>query len=296
MIIESLQQYLNLIDLLKEKYTYVVPSQGNKDLYRDQMIPPDFIFRGHSNHEKFKLIPAVFRWIQKEEGLAVGEFSDWEHMILFDFISEACGVIKDIPVQEIVPWLETAPHFGVPTRLLDFTSNPLVALYFACTGAPDVNASVWVVNKAAYNRVFYGELCPPTPVVSDGIITKICADEIVNQNYQPHTDMFYYHQYPWIYKPFYRNERMKAQSSIFMLWAAHRGSLEDLMQPNYYMTNDAEANNQKDGILCSVVIPADKKQLLLKELDMCGINEKFIYPGIDGIGRYIRKKYSYSGF
>lgn len=38
-----------------------------------------------------------------------------------------------------------AQHHGLPTRLLDWTTNPLVAAYFACEGESDSDSAVWVV-------------------------------------------------------------------------------------------------------------------------------------------------------
>lgn len=238
------------------------------------------------------MLPGVFRQLQLENGSYITEFSQKEYAILADFISEACGIIKDIHTQETVAWLEVAQHFGVPTRLLDFTKNPLVALYFACIGSPNQDASVWILNMAAYNRVFYMEKYQINPAVSDFRVHKIVSDEIINQDFSSHIEPTVYFQFPWIYKPFYRNERMISQSSMFMLWAAGRADLTTYMQPNYYMTDDIYINNQETGILYPIIVPKARKQELLNQLNICGINEKFIYPGLEGIGRYIRKKHS----
>ena len=294
MEIQSVQQYLDLVCLLQNKYTYVITPQGKNPFSREQVFPAKFIFRGHSNNEEYTLLPGILRWRQLQNGSYTTEFSQLEYTILFDFISEACGVVKDIRAQEVVPWLETAQHYGVPTRLLDFTANPLVALYFACVSSPDKDASVWVVNESAYKRVFFDELTVASPVPSDLRVGKIIADEIVNQDYQQHNDPARFIQFPWIYKPFYRNERMNSQSSIFMLWAANRGEFTSFMQPEHYMTDDQTVENQAMGIICPIIVPRNKKNDILDQLDMCGVNEKFIYPGLDGIGRFIRKKYSYN--
>jgi len=41
-------------------------------------------------------------------------------------------------------------HYGVPTRLLDWTSHPLIAGHFACSGADDKNGELWAFDYQAY--------------------------------------------------------------------------------------------------------------------------------------------------
>ena len=55
---------------------------------------------------------------------------------------------------------------------------------------------------------------------------------------------------------------------------------------------DETVTNQTNGLICNIIIPANRKHELLNQLNLCGINEKFIYPGMDGIGQYINQKYS----
>ena len=58
------------------------------------------------------------------------------------------------------------------------------------------------------------------------------------------------------------------------------------------MTTDDNVTNKEDDSLCYIKIPADCKEKLLNQLNLCGINQKFVYPGLDGVGRYISTKYS----
>lgn len=135
MEIRSVQRYLSIIENSKEKYTY---STSIHSLMPAQLHRPKFIYRGHGN-ESYQLLPGIFRWHEKENGTSVSEYSQMEHTILQDFIGEACRYIKDVSTEDIHAWLEIAQHFSVPTRLLDFTENPLVALYFACA---DINETM----------------------------------------------------------------------------------------------------------------------------------------------------------
>ena len=120
----SVQQYLDVIESLKSNYTYSVNSAPNP-MIGQQTYTPRFIYRGHGNHTEYKLIPGIFRWKQLSPGCYSTEYSQFEHNILYDFISEACRFLPSISVDNIPEWLEVAQHFGVPTRLLDFSQNPL---------------------------------------------------------------------------------------------------------------------------------------------------------------------------
>ena len=286
----SVQQYLDAIEGLKSNYTYSVNNALNP-MFGKQSYTPKFIYRGHGNHTEYKLIPGIFRWKQLSTESYLTEYSQFEHNILYDFISEACRFMPSISVDNIPEWLEIAQHFGVPTRLLDFTQNPLVALYFACSDLQNVEASVCIINETAYNKVFFGENTLVSAAKSQYFVSKIITDEVVRQNYLSHDDLMYI-QYPWIYKPYYLEERMNMQSSVFMLWGAKRQELTGFMQPEYWMSNENNPKNKESGIICHILIPGNKKTEIIEQLNLCGINEKFIYPGLDGVGRFIKKKYS----
>lgn len=291
MQIHTIEEYIAAIDKLKNNYTYEV-SAGIPILPDHKYVQsPKFIYRGHGNHQKFQLVPGVFRWKELSDGRSVGEYSQLEYNILADFISESCRYIKDIPTNDIVAWLEVAQHFGVPTRLLDFTENPLVALYFACSSSSETDASVWIINEAYYNQFYFGS---PLLHASDTkhLIGDIVSWEIMYQQ-RPSADQIQYSQYPIIYRPAQREERMSTQSSVFMLWGALRMPLEDIISSDNYMDFEHKSEKPQKGLITHIIIPRDIKKHLLSQLNELGINEKFIYPGLDGVGKYIKSKYSY---
>lgn len=104
-----------------------------------------WVFRGHSD-VKYKLIPSVGRGQNTSSSLEKYERS------LFDiFRREAHGFLSTVPTDEW-EWLSLAQHHGLPTRLLDWTHNPLVALYFAVEADTETDGQVFALralNKAS---------------------------------------------------------------------------------------------------------------------------------------------------
>lgn len=81
------------------------------------------IYRGHASEEWFPT-PSAFR--PPLYGImSVAELDKWK---------EVAGRFAERGMSSI-EWLVLAQHYGVPTPLLDWTTNPLVALFFACLGA-----------------------------------------------------------------------------------------------------------------------------------------------------------------
>ena len=110
--------------------------------------------------------------------------------------------------------------------MLDFTENPLVALYFACSDASTANATVWLINEPEYNIKFFGIYRAVQAIESSNKVNKIIVDEIIGQDFAQHAGLGQYIQWPWIYKPHYWEERMNMQQSVFMLWGADRRPLD----------------------------------------------------------------------
>lgn len=288
---KSVHDFITLVDELKKKYTCQI-TFGNGLFKKEDVYVPRFIFRGQNN-SAYPVLPKVLRWDLKSDAEECTTYSQLEYNILDDFMAEASGFLPEIPISDISAWLEIAQHHGVPTRLLDFTENPLVALFFACKDSPNTDGCVWIVNQYTYNMVVLGKEMVILTEELKWAISNIIENCIVNkfkivpvQEFNKNSIL-----YPIIYKPCYRKERMKLQSSIFMIWGKDQRALERLISNDLYMELGENKENQTRGVICQIIIPKNKKEYILQQLDLLGINEKLIFPGLDGIGRYINQKY-----
>lgn len=116
-----------------------------KIVQRDKEAGTETFYRGHANKD-WELLPSIFRTPNGVEK---------EHLLFRDMVAHEPQSFSEC--KSALDYLVQMQHYGLPTRLLDMTTNPLVALYFACQPTPDdavagavagAQAGIQVVDKA----------------------------------------------------------------------------------------------------------------------------------------------------
>ena len=229
----------------------------------------NFVYRGMSRAD-WGLTPSLNRACAHDMSL--------EKQLLRSLRKYGCADLP--PDANVWQLLVIGQQFGLPTRLLDWTYSPLVAAHFATE------------DQTEYNR--------------DGVI--YCADvEEMNRNLPP----------------VFREWLLRERSSVFTMEMMERAAagLDALKQQEvrglpYVLffepasVVDRIANQYAlfsvcsdvmtavdelpfaDAALCRIIIPAMVKLEIRDKLDYINISERMIYPGLDGICKWITRRFA----
>ena len=169
--------------------------------------PPLTLYRGE-NRTTYQLIPSVYRE-GTQDGVTVRLFLEGsdEAGIIQEFIGHAASYINHLSTDDRFAWMEYAQHFGVPTRLLDWSANPLVALFFACQSPNDEDGKLYILNFD-----FYRQILPADSFKN--MKGRSIKDAALGMIWDREKGF----QYPTAFRPYYIDKRMSAQSSLFMIW------------------------------------------------------------------------------
>ena len=253
-----------------------------------------WVFRGHSDDDNYRLIPSALRTVPPAvlgytfapvTGLQAtnAEQKDVEFKRLHEFywsidaqglkvpgdgnFLRTPGGWRDMenkiekngwPIDELLPLLALAQHYGVPTRLLDWSDRPLVAAFFAAKSVA-VNPkgkyiSVWALNLDwIINKAFPGS----SPKMSVYVVTAPRAS----------------------------NPNLHAQGGVF---TTENLTANDLPKSVKTKSVDEVVKEKWNKISCGkpvmghLTLPVSEAKALLRLLNQEGINSATLFPGYQG--------------
>jgi hypothetical protein len=165
------------------------------------------------------------------------------------------GIKPEITWKQII----IAQHYGLPTRLLDWTTNPLVALFFA-------------VEEEAAVKCSHGESCPHRSKDGKHYAAVFILKErdtfsvvsLAKKNSKP--PLYRVGDDPGFIRPPDIDGRIVAQASLFSISA------------------DPCVKIQPDD---TILIDYRQRELLLRQLDTLGISRRTLFPDLEGISKYL---------
>lgn len=240
-------------------------------------------YRGVGN-ATFGLRPSLFRHPVLD---SIEELLKTEYRMLEDFQrqsvlhTEAMGSTTGDAELRTLFYMQ---HYGVPTRLLDWSTNPFIALYFALTNANTEggeDAAVWVLNPTVWNSIALkqrnhgdaGALSSQQAVTSHGP-RKLFEGDV----FAPAAMSTLFEQAACC-RGISNNARMFAQRGVFSIFGKSLKGMEEQF---------AEFKYPADALI-KITIPNDVTAVLLTLLLKLGYTDSVSYPDLTGLAMEIKR-------
>ena len=216
-------------------------------------------FRGHTKSD-WKLEPKLMRIDPLPS----------ETYYLNRFKQDASLILAHQPNGEF-EWMFLMQHYGVPTRLLDWSESPLTALYFAINGHPEEAGALWILlpselnKKSNYRPDYEFEI----PSFEDEHLKGYLPSTIAGENKSK--------LFPMAAIAPRNSVRMQSQQGVFTICHRQNIPIEDV----------GADGNPRDHIW-KYVIPPDAKETFKKELKWLGINRFQLFPELESLSQNLK--------
>ncbi|MCG7345518.1 FRG domain-containing protein [Sporosarcina sp. ACRSL] len=230
-------------------------------------------YRGQGKlNVRYKLLPSIYR---------SSTTNNVEYDLFQRFKAKAVPFLKYKPATEW-DWLFLMQHYGVPTRLLDWTEDALIALAFAVEkrkteDANEEDACVWILNPFKLNQQFNA--------FEDYQFIPNIEEQLIVDNFKmlPAREMtigrpMHRLEHPIAVIGSMNSDRIIAQKGVFTLFP----------QPFNNVTSLEESKNNEE-FLYKIVIKKEHIDIIKQELIRFGITENSLYPSMDSIALEINR-------
>lgn len=178
-------------------------------------------------------------------------------------------------------WLSVAQHFGLPTRLLDWTYSPFVAMHFATASVDRYqrDAVIWVVN---YQKV-HSMLPYHLKKVLEDEGANVLTTDMLNNAYPSFSSLLPQETYEdpvvMFFEPPSLDDRIVNQFALCSTMTDSSLSLDHWLMryPDFGWR---------------IIIPTSLLWEVRDKLDQANMTERVLFPGLDGLSRWLKRHYS----
>lgn len=236
-------------------------------LDRHNRYRSDFVYRGLD----------VATWDLQTSLQRLGpQYSDVEGPLLRNFIKYS--VDRELASQPLLYKLAFAQHHGLPTRVLDWTTAPKVALHFAVGDEKhfDKDGIIWAVDVVAMRRLLPGPLVTTLDkhravLFSVDMFPTIGSLDDLDASAAGSAFAIFF-------EPPSLDGRIVNQAAILSLMPGATLDLKTFLE------------GHPDAIK-RITVPKELKWEIRDKLDQDSINERMLFPGEDGTARWLKRYY-----
>lgn len=252
-------------------------------------------YRGQAD-KTWELVPGVQRDFSGSEE----DLFRKERYYTNDFLASA-SVFKSptLPIDDYAGWLTLMQHYGLPTRLLDWSRSPLVSLYFTVCDKSrwDKDGCVWMLTPGKLNESQHLE----KPSLIDG--KEYSNVFIYNMKHKTIQTMLYTAFKRWKFcsipeaitpedrKFDHRFEDLKGKIAACYPTEADGRVYSQLSTFTVHNSIRKLTEICDKSVLLRITIPHEDKKNLLSELSVCGITESHLFPDLEHLANEMKGRY-----
>jgi len=196
-----------------------------------------------------------------------------EDILVNHFYQFARGMMTEAPRRDdFVYWLSRMQHYGLPTRLLDWTLAPLIALYFAVNKDLDKDGCIWTLNPSLFNLEQMGS---PVTYHMDANTVR----PFLQPAFRRYSDVLDE------YKEKIENKVIACVSVEYDLRIIHQQSAFTIHQSDTPLERLGV-----DDCMQKIIIPAKFKGELFMRLECCGYTLSYMFPDFEYIAKDVMNR------
>lgn len=263
---EKPDSFTNFVDLIEK-----LQSQTNNPLW----------FRGCGRAD-YKLLPTLYR---HRDAININKLARLENQLMTRFRQRSIP-FHDRSLSDDWDTLFFMQHYGVPTRLLDWTENPFIGLYFAVMSCPfeignnarirfRSDAVVWILDPVSWNRHSLSHQS------YDGGILMPGDDAL--KGYKPTPSFAGMYNHPVALYGAHNSSRIVAQRGVFTIFGQNTKSMEGIFDHEEF----------PDNSLIKVILRKGKLLNIRNSILNHGITESVVFPDLEGLAKEIRRIFAF---